>query len=400
MEARNSPEVRIDRVESPSNTIELAPEMEIFIVNFLGATASGPDVSRARQVFEERYGHDNYFAPSSGLFGTQGYRTGETGGERAKRFAREVLNHSGDKDLFIHGSSSGAYEALETLEELLNDSKIDGRNISLVIGAVPGLSERGFNGLRSFGCDYVAMLTTMDAVEQHIVCPGPELLYQDDEIEDREDADVFHDTSEDRQQRRDFFRLNLVRFIPDENVRNQFLGKLNTLDIQLQLALYSGDNVSVKKLTAEREKLLHPYKELYFHGGLVPDEKTQEYLRQYQELETGFKSRLWMTGQSLAFIGRILATTQSGYQEKLASLVKLAESKGVTLSVGVALMQRDPIMPPEYIDLVKERFNEAGVTLSWMGIFEQMGHASVGQYPETIVQMIDTMLTGQNRTPA
>ncbi len=388
-------------METVSVKAERAPLLGPYVINFYGMTASGADLSPVRTALSHEFGAGNVFSPSSGLFGRHGYRRGESLKARYNRFADTVLNNSEGRSLAIHGSSAGAFEALDTMQALL-DKGLKDRQVTFLISCTPGAVTKGPRGLLRMARDFVDQASTMHDVDHHVTYPGPDSLYPQvaqvrsiapGGVINHTPLDVEEDTSEKRAEKRAKFKELLPSLIPDARKRHKFLAELTGIDAKIEMDLRDGNTESLGRFLKMRAKLLKPYKNRYFHGGQNDPEINRALMEQYDETEEATATMLGMIGQSLALAGRMIRDVNTGYVRRLSQIARQAKAQGVEVNFALAVMEKDPLVTVDDLPTVVANFKEVGLHLASVTFLQTLGHQSIGQDPSGVIIALNNALS-------
>lgn len=353
-----------------------------FRVVMPGMFGEGKTISALRQQF----GHDAFVFPS--ISGLRTIRSGTKDlNSHYRSMAQKILLQADGRNIWMDGHSLGGDEIIKLGREIVAIQQGEGTNIHLNFISVPGIGERGLGALVNLFRNYGYINRHVTASEQHVAYPLPESYYDrnpSQEMEERVGAQtVFRDSPEERERRRETFRVQLRALVPDDSVRKELIERLNMLDGQIDTN--SKVNAPITTLLEERQKLLHDPIQGLFHGKHIPDGVHEQFEREYRETKDAvtFSSRIF-TQALLGFARRVV----TGIDRDIKRLQKLAKSRGYTVTVSLTYVERDIVVPlGEFPKALANLSGDEIDLLPAVFYLQQLAHSSIGYMPDKFVNI-------------
>lgn len=348
-----------------------------FRVVMPGMFGEGKTISALRQQF----GHDAFVFPS--ISGLRTIRSGTKDlNSHYRSMAQEILLQANGRNIWMDGHSLGGDEIIKLGRKITEIQQGEGTNIHLNFISVPGIGERGLGALANLFLNYGYINKHVTAYEQHVAYPLPESYYDrnpSQEMEERVGVQtVFRDSPEERERRRETFRVQLRALVPDDAARKQLVERLDMLDRQIDAN--SKVNAPITTLLEERQKLLHDPIQGLFHGKHIPDGVHEQFEREYRETKDAVTFSARMFAQALLGFARRVVT---GIDKEVKSLQKLAKSRGYTVTVSLTYVERDIVVPLGEIPKALVNLSDDEIdSLPAVFYLQQLAHSSIGYVPD------------------
>lgn len=366
--------------------IEGSQESFVFLP---GLTGGGKYLTALRQT-------PDLFVPSS-ISTKPALKKGEKSTkEHYENLVREIIQTTGDKELYLLGHSLGGFEAIDILNILIDNPDFKNKKVNLVFISTPGFTDKGIRGFIEFGKRFRQINKKVALNEQHTTYPLPEKFYET-APQDIQDANIspkvaFKDSPEEREQRRYFFKDALKpQIIPKGKTKEQIITELNNIDKQISGEIES--KKTLEDLLRERAMLLHPVIEALFAGKQIDDEIHQKALELYQELPENLASSLRHYISTLLYLARAGKHIAEGTGKQLQRVLEKAKSNDVDVNISFILLERDEMIKIDDIAQIKQNFKqgvgiqEIDKTVSFL-LMEQLAHSSIGYYPKPIADFM------------
>jgi hypothetical protein len=283
--------------------------------------------------------------------------------------AKDIIAKS-PTNLNIIAHSFGSYETLDLVKELLKQNYQGTIQVEFI--GTPGLLNQGFPALIKFGKRVSEMARQVTINEQHVFYPLPDVFYRDDKRKDST-AIVWSDTDQERQKRREKFKQNLLKTVPETEKREKIITELELIDKQL---VDKTDDKLYETLLAERIEILAPLLQDVFRGKHLEESEHRAFLEYYGENPENLTSNLGFLAQTLGYCGGIFKRIYKGLNKEISLLHNQAEKAKVKLNFGFVTLENDTIIKQE--DLQNLNIED----LTNFGFIEQLAHSSIGYYPE------------------
>lgn len=359
-----------------------------FKVFFPGMTGGGRYLTAIRQEIDNIAGEGNALVVSS-ISSKEGLRKGESSKARYCNQAATITERAQGRNLNWIAHSLGIWESVNTLNELLDNTSWDGKEIKMHFVSPIGFGQEDLRAIVEVARGIRALTSSVSGVEQHMAYPGPESYYASlPPTQFQEDVDVlFRDSPEDRATRRASFRDGLQYIIPNQQERSSFLTAIDDIDGRIANALERSE--PIEELLIARKELLAPYIQAMFRGEHIPEEIHQKYLARYQELEEYLEVPLWQQANFLLFLAQGVGYLHHGMDKVLANIINKAREKGKKITFDFILQEKDAMVPITKIDLLKEGVtaHQLAEAFRGFGVTGDHGHSTFGYFTKSIASI-------------
>lgn len=357
-----------------------------FIVFAPGIYAEGDQLTWLRENLGKINGAENNLVLSSVISKT-GIKKGENLRRHYDNIASTIVERAGEKDVNFISHSLGVVETMDVVSALLENPNWKGKNIAVRFVSPIGFGRKGFGNITEVFGNSLKLKLKSDPFEQHVVYPLPEECYG--EISPKsypEDIKIlFEDTSEKRAQRRETFKENLAKMVPDLNERGVYMAILQEIDRRILESL-KDSNQSTEDIVVKRARLLQPFILDFFHGKHMPDELHQKYRR--EERESKEDLAVWWKQRALRlyYATRIAISLYAGMDKKLEKVFGKAKQKKVGFRFDFVFSENDLMVPVDKIEPVMASVAARDVSAMLEGAFilENCAHSSLALFPQVL----------------
>ncbi|MCR4329180.1 MAG: hypothetical protein NUV65_01385 [Candidatus Roizmanbacteria bacterium] len=367
----------------PNPEAYLYEPYRVFLPGFSGG---GRSLTAIRSHLHTEFGN-NVFVPSS-ISTNVSVKAGEVDlTDHSRVLGHTIATGAHNTNIHIVAHSLGSVENALILDALLDDPDWSGKEIKLTFMAGLGFAENGMSGISQTAYRVFEMVNNVTAVEQHMAYPLPEAYYSVNPPEDPEDSEIetiFTDSPEQRFQRRAWFEKQLEIMEPD--MKDDILTNLANIDGMIAMAITENNDEELNDALSQREKILKSLIQLFFDEKNISEELHGKYRDLYGETKDNLATTIQYYTAALAFFARTASIVNEGMYTKLRELIEKAEARGVDIKIDFALLERDFIVQESDILMIREGFEEAGISdnLGQFSFLQQYAHASIAYMPDVL----------------